>query len=133
MQLRKVNRLVTCFKSLCVQISLYMEEVNALRNQLCESDLQNTRTIKNFDDALKDANAKIEKLDVENKRLDLSLANEVTTTSTLRLSLQNAEKLASNATSQSSGSDSVTPHCVAQIPAAPGLPNPECERKCENY
>ena len=59
--------------------------------KVSEINLKSSLDNKRLDNDLKTANARAEQIDTDNKRLDLSLANEVSTTSKLRLSLRQAE------------------------------------------
>ena len=76
------------------------EEANSLRGQLGEIKLKSSLDSQRLDNDLKAANTGVEQLDADNRRLDASLATEVSTTSILRLSLRQSEKLVSEAASQ---------------------------------
>ena len=122
-------------KTMATNKSLH-NEANSLRVQLSENKPKGSLDYKRIEHDLKAANTRAEQLDADNKRLDVSLPNEATTASELRLSLRQAERLASEASSQNIILNVAPLQCHAQTSqasAAPGLLNPECQRKCEEY
>lgn len=120
-------------KTMATNKSLH-EEASSFRIQMSENKLKSSLDYKRLETDLKAALATAEQLDADNKRVDVSLTNEATTASKLRLSLRQAERVTSEVYSRNDSLNaSYLPSHAHTSSPPPGLPNPECQRKCEEY